>query len=88
MSKTLVVAEKPSVGRDLAAALPGSFKSSKDKTHIDGDEYVITWAVGHLVGLAEPRRTTRSSRSGASPTSRSCPTASSSSPTTTVPRSS
>jgi DNA topoisomerase III len=54
MSKTLIVAEKPSVGRDLAGALPGSFKSSKDKTHLDGDEYVITWAVGHLVGLAEP----------------------------------
>ncbi len=54
MPKTLVVAEKPSVGRDLAAALPGSFTPSKDKTHIDGDDYVITWAVGHLVGLAEP----------------------------------
>src|SRR5918998_1669080 len=54
MSKTLVVAEKPSVGRDLAAALPGSFKSSKDKTHLEGDDYVITWAVGHLVGLAAP----------------------------------
>ena len=54
MAKTLIVAEKPSVGRDLAGALPGSFKSSKDKTHLDGDEYVITWAVGHLVGLAEP----------------------------------
>jgi DNA topoisomerase-3 len=54
MPKTLVVAEKPSVGRDLAAALPGSFKSSKDKTHLDGDDYVITWAVGHLVGLAAP----------------------------------
>src|SRR3954447_21575759 len=54
MSKTLVIAEKPSVGRDLAAALPGSFKQSKDKSHIEGDEYVITWAVGHLVGLAPP----------------------------------
>ncbi len=54
MAKTLVIAEKPSVGRDLAAALPGSFKSSKEKTHLDGDEFVITWAVGHLVGLAEP----------------------------------
>ena len=54
MSKTLVIAEKPSVGRDLAAALPGSFKQSKDKTHLEGDEYVITWAVGHLVGLAPP----------------------------------
>ncbi len=54
MGKTLIVAEKPSVGRDLAAALPGSFTSSKEKTHLDGDDYVITWAVGHLVGLAAP----------------------------------
>jgi DNA topoisomerase-3 len=54
MAKTLVVAEKPSVGRDIANALPGSFKSAKDKTYIEGDDYVITWAVGHLVGLAEP----------------------------------
>jgi len=42
------------VARDLAAALPGSFKQSKEKTHLEGDEYVISWAVGHLVGLAEP----------------------------------
>src|SRR5690349_3186576 len=54
MPRTLVIAEKPSVGRDLAAALPGTYKSSKDKTYLEGDEYVITWAVGHLVGLAPP----------------------------------
>src|SRR5919109_1474275 len=54
MGKTLVIAEKPSVARDLAAALPGSFKQAKDKTHLVGDAYVVTWAVGHLVGLAEP----------------------------------
>ncbi len=54
MAKTLVVAEKPSVARDLAAALPGSFKQSKDKTSLEGEDYAITWAVGHLVGLAEP----------------------------------
>src|SRR3954452_24818175 len=54
MGKTLVVAEKPSVARDLAAALPGSFPQSKDKTHLVGDDHVITWAVGHPVGLAEP----------------------------------
>jgi DNA topoisomerase-3 len=54
VSKTLVIAEKPSVGRDLAATLPGSFKQSQDKTHLVGGDYVITWAVGHLVGLAEP----------------------------------
>jgi DNA topoisomerase III len=54
MGKTLVIAEKPSVARDLAAALPGSFKQAKEKTHLVGDDFVITWAVGHLVGLAEP----------------------------------
>jgi DNA topoisomerase-3 len=54
MPKTLVVAEKPSVGRDLAAALPGSFKQDKAKTHLEGDDFVISWAVGHLVGLAAP----------------------------------
>ena len=54
MAKTLVVAEKASVARDLAAALPGAFKQAKDKNSLEGDDYVITWAVGHLVGLDEP----------------------------------
>src|SRR5919198_3210364 len=54
MGKTLVIAEKPSVGRDLAAALPGTFKQSQDKTHLVGDDYIVSWAVGHLVGLAAP----------------------------------
>jgi DNA topoisomerase-3 len=56
MGKTLVVAEKPSVGRDIAAALPGTFKASSDKSHLTGDDYVITWTVGHLVGLADPEK--------------------------------
>src|SRR5215218_9338454 len=50
--KTLVMAEKPSVGRDLAGALPGSF--AKEDGFLESDEYVITWAVGHLVELVEP----------------------------------
>ncbi|MFL5886891.1 MAG: DNA topoisomerase, partial [Thermoleophilaceae bacterium] len=54
MGKTLVIAEKPSVGRDLAGALPGSYKQNPDKTYLEADDYVITWAVGHLVGLAAP----------------------------------
>ena len=54
MAKTLVIAEKPSVGRDLAGALPGSYKQNPDKTYLEGDDYLITWAVGHLVGLAAP----------------------------------
>src|SRR3954447_6778475 len=54
MGKTLVIAEKPSVGRDLASVLPGAYKQNPDKTYLEGDDYVITWAVGHLVGLAPP----------------------------------
>ena len=52
MSKTLLIAEKPSVGQDLARALPGPFK--KGEGLLEGPEHVITWAVGHLVQLAEP----------------------------------
>jgi DNA topoisomerase III len=52
MAKTLVVAEKPSVGRDLSVALPGTFE--KADGYLESDEYVITWAVGHLVQLADP----------------------------------
>src|SRR5579884_4175439 len=52
MSKTLVIAEKPSVGRDLVKVLPGAF--TKGEGYLEGPEHVITWAVGHLVQLADP----------------------------------
>jgi DNA topoisomerase III len=52
MPKTLVIAEKPSVGRDLARVLPGTFK--KEEGWLEAEEHIITWAVGHLVQLAEP----------------------------------
>jgi DNA topoisomerase III len=52
MSKTLVIAEKPSVGRDLTRVLPGSF--TKGEGYLEGPEHVVTWAVGHLVSLADP----------------------------------
>jgi len=52
MSKTLLVAEKPSVGQDLARVLQGPFK--KGEGFLEGPEHVVTWAVGHLVQLAEP----------------------------------
>jgi len=52
MSKTLVIAEKPSVGQDLARVLKGPFK--KQEGWLEGPEHVVTWAVGHLVQLAEP----------------------------------
>src|SRR3954451_4721976 len=52
MPKTLVIAEKPSVARDLAGALPGSFENHD--SYLESDDYVVTFAVGHLVELAEP----------------------------------
>jgi DNA topoisomerase-3 len=52
MSKTLVIAEKPSVGQDLARVLKGPFK--KQEGFLEGPEHVVTWAVGHLVQLADP----------------------------------
>ena len=52
MAKTLVIAEKPSVGKDLTGVLPGSF--TKHEGYLESDEHVVTWAVGHLVQLAEP----------------------------------
>src|SRR3954469_3153132 len=52
MGKTLVIAEKPSVGRDYAKALPGVFTDHRD--YLESDDSVVSWAVGHLVELAEP----------------------------------
>src|SRR6202046_1549008 len=52
MSKTLVIAEKPSVARDLTRVLPGSF--TKGEGYLEGSEHIVTWAVGHLVQLADP----------------------------------
>src|SRR3954451_4068034 len=52
MGKTLVIAEKPSVARDIANALPGRF--TNNESYLEGDEYVITFAVGHLVELVNP----------------------------------
>jgi DNA topoisomerase III len=52
MPKTLVICEKPSVARDLVAALPGRFAESNDL--FESDEYVIGFAVGHLVEQVDP----------------------------------
>jgi DNA topoisomerase III len=52
MSKMLVIAEKPSVGRDLARVLPGPF--AKQEGWLEGPRHVVSWAVGHLVQLADP----------------------------------
>ncbi|KHS58241.1 MULTISPECIES: DNA topoisomerase III [Terrisporobacter] len=51
MKKILVLAEKPSVGRDIARVL----NCNKDKNgYIEGSKYIVTWALGHLVTLADP----------------------------------
>jgi DNA topoisomerase-3 len=51
MSKSLIIAEKPSVASDLARAL-GGFKKEGD--HYESDRYIISSALGHLVELALP----------------------------------
>lgn len=47
----MIVAEKPSVGRDIANALG---KHRKSEGRLDGDGWTVTWAFGHLVELAPP----------------------------------
>jgi DNA topoisomerase-3 len=59
LGKILVIAEKPSVGRDLARVLPGPFEKKsgageKTERSLEGPDHIISWAVGHLVQLAEP----------------------------------
>lgn len=49
--KSLVLAEKPSVARDIARVLGCSKKLNGA---IEGNRYVVTWALGHLVTLADP----------------------------------
>lgn len=49
--KHLVIAEKPSVARDIARVLGCS---KKNNSYMEGKDYVVTWALGHLVTLADP----------------------------------
>ncbi|MDE5149607.1 DNA topoisomerase III [Paenibacillus larvae] len=49
--KTLVLAEKPSVAREIARVMGCT---QKHKSYFEGPVYVVTWALGHLVSLAEP----------------------------------
>ncbi len=51
MGKILVIAEKPSVARDIAKVLKAG---QKGDGCLIGEEYVVSWAIGHLVTLAEP----------------------------------
>lgn len=49
--KSLVIAEKPSVGRDIARVLHCNKKSNGV---IEGEKYIVTWGLGHLITLADP----------------------------------
>ena len=51
MGKILVIAEKPSVGRDIARVLGCKVKGDG---FLSSDSYVVSWAIGHLVTLCEP----------------------------------
>ncbi|SDM49404.1 DNA topoisomerase III [Sediminibacillus halophilus] len=51
MSKTVVLAEKPSVGRDIARVLNCH---KQGNGFFEGSQYIVTWALGHLVTLADP----------------------------------
>ena len=48
-----VVAEKPSVARDIARVLSAT---KRGEGYLHGDGYIVTWAIGHLVGLAQPHQ--------------------------------
>lgn len=51
MVKSVVIAEKPSVARDIANVLKCN---KKGNGFLEGDKYIVTWALGHLVTLADP----------------------------------
>src|SRR5699024_7798191 len=51
MTKTVVLAEKPSVGRDIARVVGCTKKANGS---LEGSTYIVTWALGHLVTLATP----------------------------------
>ncbi|MFN9195666.1 MAG: DNA topoisomerase, partial [Pseudomonadota bacterium] len=55
MSKTIIIAEKPSVAQDIVRALtPVAGKFDKHADHFENDRYVVTSAVGHLVEIKAP----------------------------------
>lgn len=57
MTKTLVIAEKPSVAQDIVRALtPTAGKFDKHEDHFENDRYVVTSAVGHLVEIQAPEQ--------------------------------
>ncbi len=52
MGKILVIAEKPQAGADIAKVIGAT---ERKDGYLEGDKYVVTWAVGHLIGLKPPQ---------------------------------
>lgn len=52
MGKILIIAEKPAAGKDIAKVV-GAVE--KHNGYLEGSQYVVTWAIGHLVGLKQPQ---------------------------------
>lgn len=61
MSKALILAEKPSVGRDIANALN---VGSRKEGYFENQQYIVTWALGHLVTNATPEQYDKSINNG------------------------
>ena len=53
MGMTCIIAEKPSVARELAAIVGAD---SRENGYMEGNNYIVTWAIGHLVTLAMPQQ--------------------------------
>lgn len=51
MSKVLIVAEKPAAGKDIARILG---VTGTNNGYMENEKYIVTWAVGHLIGLKDP----------------------------------
>ena len=49
--KICIIAEKPSVARDIARIVGAN---SRQDGHLEGNGYLVTWAMGHLIALAMP----------------------------------
>ena len=64
MTKTLIIAEKPSVANDIAKTLGGFTKHDE---YFESDEYVLSSAVGHLVEITVPKNMTSNAANGLSP---------------------
>ena len=54
MSKSLYIAEKPSVAQEFAKAL--NIKGARHDGYLESDDSVVTWCVGHLVTMSYPEK--------------------------------